>query len=149
MDLPLEMACYGVTPPLLGHKWVRYNVIITIDRLGYNERRFVSGWFLSAVSPYYHAIFWLECLFDGWSVTFLYLLVQLLHRGKQRIEQFQDMVNEKLDRLYKEEIDFVKRNRKGKLRQSGAGEAGLGPDDQQHECLMIELQQAVMMSHHR
>ncbi|CAK9016415.1 Methenyltetrahydrofolate cyclohydrolase [Durusdinium trenchii] len=35
---------------------------------------------------------------------------------KKRIERFQDMVNEKLDRLYKEEIEFVKRNRKGKLR---------------------------------
>ena len=37
---------------------------------------------------------------------------------KKRIERFQDMVNEKLDRLYKEEIEFVKRNRKGKLRGS-------------------------------
>eukprot|EP00438_Fugacium_kawagutii_P003309 Skav223907 [mRNA] locus=scaffold5126:107062:125154:- [translate_table: standard] len=46
--------------------------------------------------------------------------------GKQRIEQFQDMVNEKLDRLYKEEIDFVKRNRKGKLRQNGAAGAAGG-----------------------
>ena len=35
---------------------------------------------------------------------------------KKRIEKFQDMVNDKLDRLYKSEIDFVKRGRKGKLR---------------------------------
>ena len=35
---------------------------------------------------------------------------------KRRIEKFQDMVNEKLNRLYKAEIDFVKRGRKGKLR---------------------------------
>jgi len=35
---------------------------------------------------------------------------------KRRIEKFQDMVNDKLNRLYKAEIDFVKRGRKGKLR---------------------------------
>lgn len=60
------------------------------------------------------------------------------------------MVNEKLDRLYKEEIDFVKRNRKGRLRQNGAAgvAGGLGPDDQQQEWLMIELN-PVMMSDHR
>ena len=45
--------------------------------------------------------------------------------GKKRIEQFQDMVNQKLDRLYKEEINFVKRNRKGKLWCSLTCQTGL------------------------
>jgi len=46
---------------------------------------------------------------------------------KQRIEKFQDMVNDKLDRLYREEIDFVKRNRKGKLRGSPINVPHFGP----------------------
>lgn len=46
---------------------------------------------------------------------------------KKRIEQFQDMVNQKLDRLYKEEIDFVKRNRKGKLRGAPIDVPHFGP----------------------
>ncbi|CAJ1431570.1 unnamed protein product [Effrenium voratum] len=46
---------------------------------------------------------------------------------KKRIEQFQDMVNDKLDRLYKAEIDFVKRNGKGKLRGSPINIPQVGP----------------------
>jgi len=46
---------------------------------------------------------------------------------KKRIEKFQDMINKKLDRLYKAEIDFVKRGRKGKLRGAPLEVPDYGP----------------------
>ena len=46
---------------------------------------------------------------------------------KRRVEKFQDMVNDKLDRLYKAEIDFVKRGRRGKLRGAPVEVPDYGP----------------------
>ena len=63
---------------------------------------------------------------DGQCVATIQLATHF-HRaqGRSASSNFQDMVNQKLDRLYKEEIDFVKRNRKGKLRCSLTCQTGL------------------------